>query len=136
MINSIEKIAPNNLQINKKDFSSFEEENPYLIKRTDEQIKKNQILYIKKPNLYPENKKKWIWELIHQGRDIKATIIDAAFLKKINDGLKVGQGDRLQADLKVFYKFDERVNTYLESQKYEVSNITEVIERTNNRNNK
>ena len=101
-----------------------------LLKRTDEQTYKNQILFIKKPNLFPDKKKKWVWELLHQGRDIKAIIVDEAFMQKINNGLKVGQGDRLQADLKIFYKYDERFNTYLESKKYEVLNITKVIERT------
>lgn len=90
----------------------------------------DQILFIKKPNLFPIKNKKWVWELIHTGRDIKAVIIDDVFLQKINNGLKVGQGDRLKADLKIYYKFDERLNTYLESGKYEVSNITDIIERT------
>ena len=118
------------LKIEKNDFELLGEENPYLLKRTDEQTYKNQILFIKKPNLFPDKKKKWVWELLHQGRDIKAIIVDEAFMQKINNGLKVGQGERLQADLKIFYKYDERFNTYLESQKYEVLNITRVIERT------
>lgn len=118
------------LKIDKSEFDMLGEENPYLLSRTDEQTKSNQILFIKKPNLFPEKKKKWVWELIHTGRDIKAVISDDVFLQKINNGLKVGQGDRLKADLKIFYKFDERVNTYLESGKYEVSNISEIIERT------
>lgn len=118
------------LKIEKSEFELLGEENPYLVKRTDEQTYKSQILFIKKPNLFPDKKRKWVWEMLHQGRDIKAVITDEAFMQKINNGFKVGQGDRLQADLKIFYKFDERFNTYLESQKYEVSNITKVIERT------
>lgn len=118
------------LKIDKSEFEALGEDNPYLLKRTDEQTYKSQILFIKEPNLFPDKKKKWVWKLLHQGRDIKAVIIDDVFMQKINNGFKVGQGDRLQADLKIFYKFDERFNTYLESQKYEVSNITKVIERT------
>jgi hypothetical protein len=118
------------LKIEKSEFEALGEDNPYLLKRTDEQTYKSQILFIKEPNLFPDKKKKWFWKLLHQGRDIRAVITDDAFMQKINNGFKVGQGDRLQADLKIFYKFDERFNTYLESQKYEVSNITKVIERT------
>lgn len=118
------------LKIEKSEFEVLGEDNPYLLKRTDEQTYKSQILFIKEPNLFPVKNKKWVWKLLHQGRDIKAVITDDAFMKQIDNGLKVGQGDRLQADLKIFYKFDERFNTYLESQKYEVSNITKIIERT------
>ena len=113
------------LKIDKSEFDMLAQENPYLVTLTDEQVKTNQILFIKKPNLFPIKNKKWVWELIHTGRDIKAVIIDDVFLQKINNGLKVGQGDRLKADLKIYYKFDERLNTYLESGKYEVTNITE-----------
>lgn len=118
------------IKIEKEDFSNLGSENPYLSTKTDEQFILKQILFIKKPNLFPERNKKWIWEFIHQGRDIKAPVIDENFKGKINNGLKLGQGDRLKADLKVFYKFDERFNTYVETQKYEVHNISEVIERT------
>lgn len=118
------------LKIEKEEFGVLGQENPYLLRRSDEQTKTNQILFIKKPNLFPEKKKKWVWELIHTGRDIKAVINDDVFLQKINNGFKVGQGDRLKADLKIYYRFDDRFNTYLESGKYEVSNIREVIERT------
>lgn len=119
------------LKIDKSEFEMLGQENPYLYKKVDEQTKTGQVLFIKKPNLFPEKKKKWVWELIHTGRDIKAVISDDAFLKKINEGLKLGQGDRLKADLKIFYKYDERFNTFLESGKYEVSNIVDIIGRTN-----
>lgn len=125
------KNRKNVLKIEKEDLDALSEENPYLIARTDEQVVENQILFIKKPNLFPEKNKKWIWELIYQGRDIKATIVDDAFKDKINKGFKVGQGDRLKADLKIYYKYDERFNTYLESQKFDVLNVKNVIERTN-----
>lgn len=118
------------LKIDKSEFEMLGQENPYLVRKVDEQTKTGQVLFIKKPNLFPEKKKKWVWELIHTGRDIKAVISDDIFLKKINDGLKLGQGDRLKADLKIYYKFDERFNTYLESGKYEVSNIVDIIGRT------
>lgn len=119
------------LKIDKSEFEMLGQENPYLYKKVDEQTKTGQVLFIKKPNLFPEKKKKWVWELIHTGRDIKAVISDDIFLRKINEGLKLGQGDRLKADLKIYYKYDERFNTFLESGKYEVSNIVDIIGRTN-----
>jgi len=117
------------LHIDKEAFDDLKEDNPYLLKATDEQMYHQQHLFIKKPNLFPEKKKKLIWELLHKGRDIKAVISDEGFIYKINEGLKVGQGDRLIADLKVYLKFDERFNTFIESGKYEVKNIIEVIPR-------
>lgn len=117
------------LEIEKDDFKYLSESNPYLQRTTDQQTIPAQHLYIKKPNLFPENKKKWVWELIHRGRDIKAIIDDPVLLKRINGGLRIGQGDRLIADLKIHYKFDERYNTFIESGKYEVFNVTEIRPR-------
>lgn len=119
------------VDIQKEDFEDLKTENPYLEKKTDEQVFTDQILYIKKPNLFPEDNKKWVWELIHKGRDIKAVITDPILRKKINNGLRIGQGDRIKASLKIFYKFDERLQTYIESNRYEVNNITEIINRPN-----
>lgn len=118
------------LEFKKEEFSILGESNPYLDKTNDVQVSENQVLYIKKPNLFPIEGKKWVWELIHRGRDIKAIIVDESFRDRINKGLKVGQGDRLRADLKIHYKFDERLNTLIESQKFEVLNISEIIERS------
>lgn len=117
------------VNIDKSDFQELGEDNPYLIKEIDNQKKKDQILFIKKPNLFPAKNKKWVWELIHSGRDIKANIIDKKFEKQINDGLKVGQGDRIKATLVVYYKFDERFQTFIETGKYEVIDIEDIIER-------
>lgn len=120
------------LVINKNEFESLKEENPYLEKVTDEQVYHRQHLFIKEPNLFPEKKKKWVWKMLHKGRDIKAVIIDDVLMAKINNGLRVGQGDRLVADLKIFYKFDERFNTFIESGKYEVKNVIDVVPRPTN----
>lgn len=119
------------LKINKFDLPALSESNPYLDHKIDEQLYKGQVLFVKEPNLFPplQKGKKWVWKLIHQGRDIKGIIVDEKFQREINDGRKLGQGDRLKADLKVFFKYDERLNTYVESQKYEVSNIVEIIDR-------
>lgn len=120
------------LVINKGEFESLKEDNPYLERAVDEQVYHQQHLYIKKPNLFPEKKKKWVWELLHRGRDIKAVISDDSLRSRVNSGLKVGQGDRLVADLKIYYKFDERFNTFVESGKYEVKNVIDVVSRPEN----
>ncbi|MGN7786806.1 hypothetical protein ACTJIJ_19895 [Niabella sp. 22666] len=120
----------NLLKIDKEDFELLGEENPYMSSTTDEQVLKDQILFIKKPNLFPDKNKRLVWEMIHRGRDIKAVILDADFKKQINEGLRIAQGDRLRAVLKVYYKLDERFNAYIESGKYDVIKVEEVIERT------
>ena len=133
-VDSIEIINKENnkkyIEFKKEEFSTLSEANPYLDKANDEKIHENQVLFIKKPNLFPEEGKKWVWELIHRGRDIKAIIVDETFRIRINKGLKVGQGDRLRADLKIHYKFDDRLNTLIETQKFEVLNISDIIERS------
>jgi hypothetical protein len=98
------------LTIQKDEFRILGAPNPYLIGRTDEQTYKQQILFIKKPNLFPDKKKKWVWDFLHQGRDIKGVIVHEAFMKQIDDGLRIGQGDRIKADLKIFYRYDEKKN--------------------------
>jgi hypothetical protein len=117
------------LKIGRKDFGFISESNPYLDKSISEELYRSQILFIKKANLFPGNNKNWFWEFIHKGRDIKAKIIEEKFKSKINHGLKVGQGDRIRADLKTFLKFDKRFNAFIETGKYEVINITEIIGR-------
>lgn len=117
------------LEVDKSEFKILGAPNPYLTGKIEDQLYKDQVLFIKKPNLFPEKRKKWVWEFLHQGRDIKGIIVDEQFMSKINNGLKVGQGDRLQANLKIYYKFDEKLATFIESGKYEVSNITRLIER-------
>lgn len=118
------------MHIDRSEFEKLGRENPFMDKQTIEDLKKNQILFVYKSNLFPDPKKKWVWEFIHKGRNIKATIKDPEFLKKINQGLRLGQGDRLKADLKVFCDYDERLGTHIESGKYEVSNISDIIYRS------
>lgn len=118
------------IKVERDDYPNLNQPNPYLVKSISEQVFKKQILFIKKPNLYPEKKRKCIWELLHRGRDIKAAIMDKAFMRQIDDGLKVGKGDRLEADLKIFMKYDEKLCTYVETQRFEVVNVIRVIGRT------
>jgi hypothetical protein len=121
------KRRENLLTIKRNDLKNFSTENPYLNKEYTEYTYPDQILLIKKPNLVPERGKKWYWHMIHKGRDIHARIEDPAFRRRINEGLKVGQGDRLRADLIVKYKYDGKFNTYLETNQFIVKNIREDI---------
>lgn len=118
------------LEVVRDDFETLSKENPYLERTTTEEVHRNQTLFIKKPNLYPEKNRVWNWGFIHKGRDIKAKIVDNAFRNEINSGLRLGQGDRLEADLKIYYKWDERFRTFIESNRYEVVKVYNMIKRT------
>jgi hypothetical protein len=119
------------LNVDRSEFNVLSTPNKYLDKDTNEEIHLNQVLFIKEPNLYPEKGKIWIWKLLHKGRDIKAKMLDTKFMQQINDGLKIGQGDRMIADLKIYYKWDETFMTYIESNRYDVVKVTKMIERDN-----
>lgn len=111
------------LKIEKEEFKDLSTPNPYLERDVHEEIYARQNLFIKKPNLVPEKNRVWNWEFIYKGADIKAKITDRSLEKKINEGLRVGQGDRIIADLKIFYKFSKTYNTFIQSGKYEVVKI-------------
>lgn len=117
-------------RISRSEFPLLAQPNGYLKAEKQHQVHRNQVLFVKKPHLLPEPKKKWIWELLHKGRPIQASIKDSKFRQQINDGLKLGQGDRLLADLTVAMKFDEKLQTFVETKTFEVSNITQIIPRS------
>jgi len=111
------------LDLDREDFRDLSTINPYLDRETMDEISVRQNLFIKKPNLMPEKNRVWKWQFIHKGRDITAKVSDMNLARKINSGLKVGQGDRLIADLKINYKFSKAYNTFIQSGKYEVVKI-------------
>jgi hypothetical protein len=111
------------------DFEQLSKPNPYLDKEQNEDVFKSETVFIKKPNLFPEPKKAWVWSLLHKGRDIQAKIIDPEFEKLINDGLKVGQGDRLIVDLKIYYKWNEKFNTFIECNKFDIIKVHRLVPR-------
>lgn len=118
------------LDIDRKDFEDLSKPNPYLNRTHIEEVHKNQNLFIKKPNLMPEKNRVWKWELIHKGRDISAKVVDWEFATKINEGLKIGQGDRLVADLRIGYKYSQQFGTFVERNFYEVVKIHDLIPRS------
>lgn len=117
------------MTVARDEFKELAHQNPYLSRDTMEETHKNQNLFIRKANLMPEKDRVWKWEFIHKGRDISANLSDRNFALKINDGLRVGQGDRLVADLKIKYKFSEQFNTFIESGSYEVVLVHDLIPR-------
>jgi len=117
------------IDIPQEEFAELAQPNPYLDKEQNEELHSNETVFIKKPNLMPEKNKVWNWELVHKGRDIKAKITDRAFEASINNGLRVAQGDRLIVDLKIFQKWHERFNTFIESGRFEITKVHKLIER-------
>lgn len=117
------------IKIEKEQFNSLTVQNPYFDTNKDEQTLYNQPLFIKKPNLFPEKGRVYRGGFLYRGRDIIAKISDPSFPKKINEGLRIAQGDRLICDLKIYYKFDERFMTYIETNRFEIIKVHEVIER-------
>jgi hypothetical protein len=117
------------VNISKQEFDELSKPNPFFDKEQNEEMWVDETVFIKKPNLMPEKGKVWNWELLHKGRDIKAKITDPRFELQINEGLRVAQGDRLIVDLKIFYKWHDRYNTFVESGKYEIIKVHKLIER-------
>lgn len=117
------------LHVEREEFADLAAPNAYMDRDTMEEVHPRQVLFIKKPNLMPEKDRLWKWEFVHKGRDITAKVTDHLLAQKINEGLRVGQGDRLVADLKIGYKFSKQYNTYVESNAYEVVQVHELKHR-------
>ena len=111
------------VKVDRSDFENLTKPNSYLDKNQDEQIYIEEMVFIKKPNLFPDKNHSVIWEFLHKGRDIKAKITDINFIREINDGIKVGQGDRLIVDLKIYYKWEDKYNTFIEANKFEILKV-------------
>lgn len=120
---------PQKLEIKRKGFKKLKEKNPYLETDRDEDILRDQHFYIKKPHLFPEKNRNWNWDVIHRGRDIKVSVKDLKLMQKIDQGYKIGKGDKIIGDLRIFLKFDKRMNTFLETGKFEIFNISEIVHK-------
>lgn len=116
-------------EVDRDDFHGIKEPSQYLSRDVTSDLHANQTLFIKKPDLFPENKKNWKWSFLHKGRDITATIEDHDFRQQVNNGLRLGQGDRLKADLEIHYRFDPQFNTFIETNRYVVKKVHNHIPR-------
>lgn len=117
------------LKVGREDFSALAETNAYLSKSTMDDVLYDQILFIKKANLQPDKKRNWKWDFFHKNRDITAIITDWSFAERINDGERIGQGDRLKVDLKIKLKYSSDYATWIEAGHYEVIKVHELIPR-------
>ena len=118
------------VKMDKEDIKQLKSSNPYLETESDEKIYKKTTLYVKQPDLLPKEGKMCNWKFIHKGREITANIVDEQFLSSLTS-MKFGQGDRLIADLKVYLKFDVKLNTFIETNKYEVIAVIQTIPKDN-----
>lgn len=117
------------VKIPKESFEGLSSHNPYLDRPTLEEVHARQNLFIKKANVMPDGRV-WKWGFIHRGRDITANVKDREFERRINEGLRIGQGDRLVADLKIGLKYSEQFATYIERGYYEVVKVHDIIPRS------
>lgn len=111
-------------------FNNFTNNNEYLNSTIIEKPKSSIRLFIKKPDLFPKTDKV-TWEFIYDGRNIKAIITDSNFINKINNGLRVGQGDCMVVDLIIIAEYDKRFNTHIDK-KYEIPNVISIEEKPSN----
>ncbi|MCP1384425.1 hypothetical protein [Runella salmonicolor] len=112
------------INVPRKDFSDFTKGNAYLNNTTIEKPKSLVRLFIKKPDLFPKSDKV-SWDFIYDGRNIKAVIVDSAFIAEINNGLRVGQGDSMIVDLNVIAEYDSRFNTHIDK-RYEITAVKSI----------
>ena len=113
--------------ISKEEFTDFTTPNEYLSNDTLEKPKQGQRVYIKKPDLIPK-KKKVVWSVIYDSREIKAVISDLGFISKINNGLRVAQGDSMLVDMKIISVLDKIYNTHIDKV-FEITKVIDYYER-------
>ncbi|MEO8886110.1 MAG: hypothetical protein ABI367_08615 [Mucilaginibacter sp.] len=136
-IEEIEISAVNNITpfvaVNRKDFESLSHSSPFLKEEESFKDRTHVTVFVKTTNFYPAKGRAWIWEFIYNGVPIKAKIVDKDFEDLINQGIRFGQGDRLDVDLRILYKKDLKLNTNL-VKGYEVLKVHNPIYRDTNKN--
>jgi hypothetical protein len=118
------------VDVKRDSFNDFTNNNEYINSSIIEKPKPSIRLFIKKPDLFPKTDKV-TWEFIYDGRNIRAIITDSSFIDKINNGLRVGQGDCMVVDLIIIAEYDKRFNTHIDK-KYEIPNVISIEEKPNN----
>lgn len=115
------------LDIPRTDFPMLTTDNAFINKELNEKVTEDAILYIKKLDLNPEKKVKW--DFIFEGRKINSvSITDTDFHKKVKEGTKFGNGDRLKCRLKTIQKLDIDTGAYIDD-KFEVLLVKEIIRK-------
>lgn len=118
------------LSIDKSSSEKLREENPYTERLFTYETVPDQILGIKKPNLIPEKDRALYWDVIHKGTNIKVKITDKDFILQVNNGLRVGKGDSIRADIKKTMRFSKEYNMEVETGKYEAYKVHTFIPRS------
>lgn len=116
-------------KLDRNNLACLNTSNPYLDDDEDSQTYKDTLLFVRKADLNPKKGKKCIWQFVHKGRDITATILDDAFIESINQGATFGKGYRFKADLKAYLKYDKSLGAFIENKKYEVIKVYEILPR-------
>jgi hypothetical protein len=115
------------LDIPRDEFKYLSTTNAYISKELNEDIREDAVLYIKKFDVNPEKKSRW--DFIFEGKILHSvSISDNDFLRRVKEGEKFGNGDRLRCRLKTIQKLDIETGAYLDS-KYEILNVMQVIPR-------
>ena len=121
------KTKENVLDIPREDFKMLSSTNAYISKDINEEIKEDAILYIKKLDVNPEKKTKW--DFIFEGRHIHSvSISDIDFLRRVTEGEKFGNGDKLKCKLKTIQKLDVETGAYLDN-KFEILSVNQIIRK-------
>ena len=123
--NNVEPVA----KINKSDFSKIKEENAYSISTFQYEYDPQQIIGIKKANLLPEAGRVLKWDVLYRGQTVSIKISDQSFIDQILNGLKFGNGDKLQVDIKKSMRLDKTYNMFIETGQYEATKVQKLISR-------
>jgi hypothetical protein len=114
------------ISIPRENFSKLKDDNLYI----EEGLKNDLIkarLFIRKPDIVPQNNKvKWC--VIHQGKSIDVNIIDKIFKEKIKKGISISTGDSIVGDMEIYLNFDDRLNTYVRTGRYDLIKVYRVEE--------
>lgn len=113
------------VNIEKASFEKFTTPNEFFQTDQRDEIDEHATLLIKRPDFYPKSARSK-WEFFYKGRSIKTGMKDVKFNKKIEEGLRIGKGDRLLVVLKKIMKYDSKWEEYLESG-FEVVQVKEII---------
>lgn len=115
------------INIPRRDFSVLSSTNPYMNKDLNEDIRESAILYIKKLDLDPKKRTKW--SFVYEGKILPSvSITDENFLRRVKEGEKFGNGDRLNCTLKTTQKLDPDTGVFIDS-KYEITYVKQIIRK-------
>jgi len=105
------------------DFSGMHTHNEMLYEDTKEKVINKAILVVYRV-VFAEDRK---WAFVFQDTIISAYITDHEFFEHLND-FRFGNGDRLEADLKILQRFDDVAKAYINIE-YEVIKIYSIKPR-------